>query len=152
VRALSSGHWPLSTEQTCRSAISGSGQKPTLAPCAWSAEQRTVIAAILVEGWSDQAALEALAHRHGLRLAAERIVILRVGGAMEATRPPGTNSLQQQPRFDAFVHEFNAERPHEALQMKRPADVYSPSPRPYKGLPELSYPLHELEVLVTACG
>src|SRR3989442_8864486 len=54
--------------------------------------------------------------------------------------------------FDAFVQEFNAERPHEALQMKRPADVYSPSPRPYKGLPELSYPLHEREVLVTACG
>jgi transposase InsO family protein len=70
----------------------------------------------------------------------------------EATRPPGTNSLQQQARFDAFVQEFNAERPHEALQMKRPADVYSPSPRPYKGLPELRYPLHEREVLVTACG
>ncbi len=33
----------------------------------------------------------------------------------EATRPPGMNSLQQQARFDAFVHEFNAERPHEAL-------------------------------------
>ena len=39
------------------------------------------IAAILVEGWSDQAALEALAHRRGLNLAAERIVILPVGGA-----------------------------------------------------------------------
>src|SRR5271165_4027733 len=33
----------------------------------------------------------------------------------EATRPPGMNSLQQQDRFDAFVHEFNTERPHEAL-------------------------------------
>ena len=32
------------------------------------------IVAILVEGWSDQAALEALAHRRGLNLAAERIV------------------------------------------------------------------------------
>ena len=30
----------------------------------------------------------------------------------EATRPPGFNSLQQQDRFDAFVHEFNTERPH----------------------------------------
>ena len=29
----------------------------------------------------------------------------------EATRPPGMNSLQQQARFDDFVHEFNAERP-----------------------------------------
>jgi transposase InsO family protein len=70
----------------------------------------------------------------------------------ETTRPPGANSLQQQARFDAFVQEFNAERPHEALQMKRPADVYLPSLRPYKGLPELHYPLHERQVLVTSCG
>ena len=39
----------------------------------------------------------------------------------EATRPPGGNSLQQQARFDAFMHEFNTERPHEALAMKCPA-------------------------------
>ena len=38
----------------------------------------------------------------------------------EATRPPGMNSLQQQARFDAFVQEFNTERPHEALAMKMP--------------------------------
>ena len=42
--------------------------------------------------------------------------------------------------------------PNEALQMKRPADVYSASPRPYRGLPELHYPLHQPEVLVTACA
>src|SRR3989441_6213911 len=42
---------------------------------------------------------------------------------LEATRPPGLNSLQQQDRFDAFVNEFNVERPPEALQMKRPAAV-----------------------------
>jgi len=70
----------------------------------------------------------------------------------EATRPPGMNSLQQQARFDAFVHEFNHERPHEALAMKTPADLYTASPRPYRGLPEVSYPLHDREVLVTACG
>jgi transposase InsO family protein len=38
----------------------------------------------------------------------------------EATRPPGMNCLQQQARFDAFLHEFNVERPHEALAMKCP--------------------------------
>jgi len=71
----------------------------------------------------------------------------------EATRPPGTNSLQQQARFDEFVKEFNEERPHEALAMKRPADVYRPSAKPYDGsLPELAYPLHDRDVLVTACG
>ncbi|MGE4251295.1 MAG: helix-turn-helix domain-containing protein, partial [Parvibaculaceae bacterium] len=40
----------------------------------------------------------------------------------EATRPAGLNSLQQQDRFDAFLSEFNTERPHEALDMKCPAE------------------------------
>ena len=70
----------------------------------------------------------------------------------EATRPPGMNSLQQQARFDAFVEEFNTELPHEALAMKLPADSYTPSPRPYEGLPDITYPLHDREVVVTACG
>ena len=60
----------------------------------------------------------------------------------EATRPPGMNSLQQQARFDAFVQEFNTERPHEALAMKTPAEMLCPPrPTPYHGLPELTYPV-----------
>jgi transposase InsO family protein len=70
----------------------------------------------------------------------------------ETTRPPGMNSLQQQARFDAFLQEFNDERPHQALAMKCPAAIYTASPRKYDGLPDLSYPLHDREVLVTACG
>ena len=70
----------------------------------------------------------------------------------ETTRPPEMNALQQQARFDSFIEEFNQERPHEALAMKTPAEVYSPSPRTYNGLPELSYPLHDRDVVVTACG
>jgi len=70
----------------------------------------------------------------------------------EATRPPGMNCLQQQARFDAFMKEFNTERPHEALAMKCPAQLYSGSTRAYKGLPELTYPLHDRDILVTACG
>jgi len=70
----------------------------------------------------------------------------------EATRPPGMNSLQQQAKFDAFLKEFNEERPHEALIMRMPDEVYKPSPRPYRGLPELDYPFHDRDVLVTACG
>ena len=70
----------------------------------------------------------------------------------ETTRPPGANSLQQQAKFDAFVHEFNTERPHEALDMKYPAEVYTPSPRPYNGLPELGYPFHDRTVVITHCG
>jgi len=70
----------------------------------------------------------------------------------EATRPPDLNSLQQQARFDAFLREFNAERPHEALAMKCPAELYTASPRPYDGLQEIEYPFHDRDILVTACG
>jgi len=70
----------------------------------------------------------------------------------EATRPPATNTLLQQARFDAFVSEFNQERPHEALNMKVPADLYVASSRPYEGLPEIDYPFHDREAIVTNCG
>ncbi len=70
----------------------------------------------------------------------------------EATRPPAMNTLQQQEKFDQFVDEFNRERPHEALGMKRPADVYVASKRAYRGLPDVSYPLHDRDIVVTACG
>jgi putative transposase len=46
----------------------------------------------------------------------------------------------------------NNERPHEALDMKCPAEVYQPSPRPYTGLPDLDYPLHDKTIVVTRCG
>ena len=70
----------------------------------------------------------------------------------ETTRPPGMNALQQQARFDEFVHEFNTERPHEALDMKVPNEVYSPSIHQYIGLPEVEYPFHDRDILVTSCG
>ena len=70
----------------------------------------------------------------------------------EATRPPGMNFLQQQARFDGFIREFNEERPHEALAMKCPAELYAPAARPYRGLPDVEYPFHDREALVTACG
>src|SRR3954470_8992718 len=68
----------------------------------------------------------------------------------EATRPPGANSLQQQDRFDAFVHEFNTERPHEALGMKCPAQLYTASPRRYDGLPELRHSRHRMRTALPA--
>jgi len=70
----------------------------------------------------------------------------------EATRPAGANILQQQATFDNFVQEFNEERPHEALGMKYPAELYSPSPRAYEGIPEPHYPFHDQTVMVTNCG
>ena len=71
---------------------------------------------------------------------------------MEATRPAGSNFLQQQAKFDAFVQGFNNERPHEALDMKCPVEVYKASTRPYRGIGELSYPFYDRTVLVICCG
>src|SRR4030088_3058522 len=61
----------------------------------------------------------------------------------ETTRPSAMNSLQQQAKFDDFVREFNRERPHEALDMKCPADIYTPSPREYRSLSNVTYPTHD---------
>lgn len=36
-------------------------------------------------------------------------------------------------KFDDFIEVFNQERPHEALDMKCPAEVYQPSTRVCKG-------------------
>src|SRR6201993_4393564 len=70
----------------------------------------------------------------------------------EATKPAARNFLQQQARFDGFIEVFNNEHPHEALDMKCPAEVYQPSTRPYTGLPDIDYPLHDKTIVVTRCG
>jgi len=70
----------------------------------------------------------------------------------EATRPAGTNIFQQQAKFDAFIDEFNNERPHEALEMKCPTEVYTPSLRSYEGISEPNYPFHDQTIIVTNCG
>lgn len=71
----------------------------------------------------------------------------------ETTRPPRRNLLQQQERFDAFIEEFNNKRPHEALDMKRPAQLYKSSPRKLPAeLPEPDYPQHDDVVYVHRCG
>lgn len=41
----------------------------------------------------------------------------------ETTCPTGLNALQQQANFDDFVNEYDVEYPHEAFDMKRPAQV-----------------------------
>ena len=71
---------------------------------------------------------------------------------LETTKPAGANFLQQQARFDDFIQCYNTERPHQALGMDTPDQHYDPSPRPYRGLPELDYPLHDKAITVTTCG
>ena len=70
----------------------------------------------------------------------------------EATKPAAANVLQQQARFDTFIDQYNRERPHQALAMKVPAELYVPSPRPYRGLQDVDYPLHDWTATVTRCG
>jgi hypothetical protein len=36
--------------------------------------------------------------------------------------------------------------------MKCPAEVYQPSTRPYTGLPDIDYPLHDKAIVVIRCG
>jgi transposase InsO family protein len=47
----------------------------------------------------------------------------------QTASPPAATALRQQSAFDTFCYEFNYERPHEALGMKTPAELYAPSSR-----------------------
>jgi len=49
----------------------------------------------------------------------------------DCCQPASPTLPEQQERFDAFRHSFNRERPHQALDLKPPATLYRPSPRPY---------------------
>jgi len=65
------------------------------------------------------------------------------------TRPSGANFLQQQGKFDDFIDEYNNERPHEALNMKTPAEIYTASVREYRGLEDPHYPFHALWIMIS---
>jgi transposase InsO family protein len=58
----------------------------------------------------------------------------------ETALPPAANRRAQQRAFDRFRQEYNQLRPHEALGMQTPAQVYSDSPRQFpERLPEVEY-------------
>lgn len=70
-----------------------------------------------------------------------------------ATIPPESSLRAQQKRLDAFRKMYNEERPHESLEMDRPADHYRKSPRTYPNkilAPE--YPSHFETRLVSRGG
>jgi len=70
----------------------------------------------------------------------------------EATKPASFNLLQQQQRFDDFVEQYNHDRPHQAIGMKYPGELYTPSARVYAP-PEIpEYPFHDKTIQVTQCG
>jgi putative transposase len=56
-------------------------------------------------------------------------------------QPPAASVRAQQRHFDAFRHEYNSLRPHEALGQQPPLSHYTPSARAYpRRLEEPSYP------------
>jgi transposase InsO family protein len=70
----------------------------------------------------------------------------------EATKPASFNFLQQQSRFDDFIEVYNHQRPHAAIGMLYPGEVYTPSPRPFRHPDPPHYPFHDRTVCVTRCG
>ena len=61
-----------------------------------------------------------------------------VAAELEAD-PAGTQELQQQ-AADQWRRQFNEVRPHEALAMRTPSQLYARSPRHFRGIRQPSYP------------
>lgn len=70
----------------------------------------------------------------------------------ETTKPPAFNILQQQDKFDDFLQVYNYKRPHQAINMQYPAELYTPSAKIYSGLPDVDYPFADKTVTITHCG
>jgi len=71
----------------------------------------------------------------------------------EATIPPASSLRGQQRKLDRFRAEFNRERPHEALAMQRPAEVYRSSRRALpRRIEPYDYPGHYLVRKVSRGG
>lgn len=65
----------------------------------------------------------------------------------------GANLLQQQEWLDEFRDEYNNYRSHEALNLKRPAEVYTPSTRKMpRYIEPLEYPDHEYTLKIDTSG
>ena len=63
------------------------------------------------------------------------------GTMLPLQRNPAKDQVSQQQAFDAFCHEYNHERPHEALGQTMPGEHYAKSPRLMPDtLPEPEYP------------
>jgi putative transposase len=66
--------------------------------------------------------------------------------------PAAFNFLQQQERFEDFIRVYNRERPHQALNGLYPAEIFTPSARPYEPPKDPDYLFHDRTVRVTRCG
>ena|ERR1043166_2658175 len=86
----------------------------------------------------------------------------------DRSRRPVQYANQLPPQIESLIVTLKREKPHwgarkirellvrrldqDVLAMKTPAEVYTASLRSYRGLPELSYPLHDREVVSPPAG
>lgn len=71
----------------------------------------------------------------------------------DVTRPPSSNFLAQQERFDGFKETYNFERPHQGIEDQCPAELYKVSERKFQPiLDELEYPDDDYTLQVSKCG
>jgi putative transposase len=72
--------------------------------------------------------------------------------AVEVEATPASDVVAQQAQLDVWRNAYNHERPHEAIGMRVPAELYASSPRSYPGEVTLEYPLGYLRRRVTSKG
>jgi len=73
--------------------------------------------------------------------------------AVELEGFPQADLRQQRAALETWRHTFNFERPHQALGMRVPGDLYQRSPRPFPKQPEeITYPAGFLTRRVSASG
>jgi transposase InsO family protein len=73
--------------------------------------------------------------------------------ALEVEAASAADAAVQQAALDTWREEYNHDRPHEAIGMRVPAELYQPSPRRYEtGEVELEYPLGYLRRRVGPTG
>ena len=58
----------------------------------------------------------------------------------ETAHPPAATAIAQQRRSQRWLHHYNHQRPHEALQQQTPAQYWRASRRPYHGIRPPRYP------------
>ena len=73
--------------------------------------------------------------------------------AFDIERNPSADLVQQRVVIETWRHSYNTERPHEALGMRVPAELYRESERPWdQGVDELDYPAGILKRKVAPNG
>lgn len=77
---------------------------------------------------------------------------MHVDVRLDLQAKPGGSLLAQQSQFDEWVAEFNHVRPHEALAMRTPAELYRPSERKLPALVVSTYPKEWYAHTVDATG